>query len=73
MGQCYFHLPLLPFHGDSSQRTEVSREDEKLRETEPWASKIQTAKIICHFPAVSRTVIDISRTGFWVNTSEDGS
>lgn len=73
MGQGYFHLPLLPFHGDSSQRTEVSRKDEKLRETEPQGSKIQTAKMICHFPTVSRMVMDISRTGFWVSTSEHGS
>lgn len=74
MGQGYFHLPLcclLMATFPKEQR--LAGKDEKLRERELHAGKIQTVKINCHFPAVSSMAIDLSRTGFWVNTSEDGS
>ena len=64
---------LLSCHGDISQRTELAGKDEKLRKTELQAGKIQAANMNRHFPAVSHTVTDISRMGFWVSTSEDGS
>lgn len=32
MGQCYFHLSLLSFHGDISQRAEVCRKGGKAGE-----------------------------------------
>lgn len=72
--QGYFHLPLCrPFTATFPSEQRSAGKDEKLGEAELQAGKIQTAKLSCHFPAASSTVIGVSRRGFWVDASEDGS